>query len=325
MDYSNEVPLNDFVLDREKLGEADALKITTQLLDVVKYLNSQHICHRDLKPDNILINPETLEIKLLNFEFSTVYEDFVSMKTKLGNQFYMAPEVINREYTQKCDIWSIGCITYFLQTGFPPFLADSAKEIRDDVDNYNLNFLDEDWENKSPESLAFIRKALTIDPKHRLSIDSALDHPWINNDSEKIVSPNPQDLATLMDSDSFDMFLREILSMMIENFDIPTLQNMLETLQGDKNEVMRKIISSELLILIENNATYEPKIKELLRNGLKLLDTEVDLIEFMNSVIDEKNYIEHAQLDEHMIVEILEHTAVNFNVMNAPSEPPSIR
>lgn len=57
--------LLDYVRERFTLDEKECAIITQQLVKTVKYLNSLNICHRDLKPDNIMINPDTLQIKVV--------------------------------------------------------------------------------------------------------------------------------------------------------------------------------------------------------------------------------------------------------------------
>lgn len=57
--------LLDFIRDRYTVDEDTTVEVIKQLLKTIKYLNSLHICHRDLKPDNIMINPKTLQIKVV--------------------------------------------------------------------------------------------------------------------------------------------------------------------------------------------------------------------------------------------------------------------
>lgn len=101
MDCSGYMALSDFVLDREGIKETEAVDIIHQLLDVLEYLHSLNICHRDLRPESILINPDTLEIKLASFEFSKSFTEGVDLKTKLGSPHYMAPEILSRKYNKE--------------------------------------------------------------------------------------------------------------------------------------------------------------------------------------------------------------------------------
>jgi serine/threonine protein kinase len=79
------------------------------------------ISHRDLKPDNFVFeNGVSDVVKLIDFGLASpfipyydqttgkVRQDFLSMKTRVGTPYYMAPEVYKRGYTEKCDIWSAG-------------------------------------------------------------------------------------------------------------------------------------------------------------------------------------------------------------------------
>ena len=85
----------------------------------MEYLHNINICHRDLKLENILFIQATNTVKIIDFGLSKLQCDI--MDTKLGTPYYVAPEVIIGSYTMKCDIWSVGVITYMLLSGEPPF------------------------------------------------------------------------------------------------------------------------------------------------------------------------------------------------------------
>lgn len=54
--------------------------------------------HRDLKPDNIMVNPETLDIKIIDFGLSAFYNEMESLTTRVGTPYYVAPEVLDKNY-----------------------------------------------------------------------------------------------------------------------------------------------------------------------------------------------------------------------------------
>jgi len=85
------------------------------------------LCYRDLKPENILLeqNKEFDQIKIIDFGTSLVYDPNKKLDEKLGTPYYIAPEVLNKNYDSKCDIWSCGVITYILLSGMPPFNGQS--------------------------------------------------------------------------------------------------------------------------------------------------------------------------------------------------------
>ena len=78
---------------------------------------------RDLKPENILLeqNKDFDQIKIIDFGTSLMFDSAKSLDEKLGTPYYIAPEVLNKKYNEKCDIWSCGVIVYILLSGMPPF------------------------------------------------------------------------------------------------------------------------------------------------------------------------------------------------------------
>lgn len=76
-----------------------------------------------MKPENILLeqNKEFDQIKIIDFGTSLVHDPSKSLDEKLGTPYYIAPEVLNKNYGAKCDVWSAGVITYILLSGMPPF------------------------------------------------------------------------------------------------------------------------------------------------------------------------------------------------------------
>lgn len=105
-----------------KVSEDEIADIMVQLLRAVQYLHSRGIIHRDLKPENILYEKDTNNIKLIDFGIATRYKKGEQPQSaRVGTPFYMAPEVLCKCYTEKCDVWSIGIILYMMINFKPPF------------------------------------------------------------------------------------------------------------------------------------------------------------------------------------------------------------
>lgn len=96
------------------------------------------------------------------------------MQEVLGTPFYIAPEVLNASYTEKCDIWSIGVITFMLLSGKAPFFGKDDAAIFAMVRKGNFEFTSSNWKQVSNEAQSFIRSLLTMDPKKRPSAAEAL-------------------------------------------------------------------------------------------------------------------------------------------------------
>ena len=101
------------------------------------------------------------------------------MDEKLGTPYYIAPEVLNKNYNEKCDVWSCGVITYILLSGMPPFNGQSDQDIMKKVREGVFSFEDRIWATISENAKSFIKTLLIYDPKDRPSAEAALTHPWL--------------------------------------------------------------------------------------------------------------------------------------------------
>lgn len=173
--------LFDEVLQRGKFSERDAAVLLKQVLSCVNYCHKNNIVHRDLKPENILLelNKEFDQIKIIDFGTSLVYDPSKPLDEKLGTPYYIAPEVLNKSYSSKCDIWSVGVITYILLSGQPPFNGQTDQEIMKKVRTGKFDFADKCWNSISDNAKDFIRKLLTYEQDKRPTAEMALQHPWI--------------------------------------------------------------------------------------------------------------------------------------------------
>ncbi len=98
--------------------------------------------HRDIKPENILYDTKAIDspIKIIDFGTSRVFDPNSKMNQKYGTAYYIAPEVLKRKYDHKCDVWSIGAITYTMICGYPPFNGNDDFEIMAEVKKARLVF-----------------------------------------------------------------------------------------------------------------------------------------------------------------------------------------
>eukprot|EP01039_Chlorochromonas_danica_P002125 gene2125-2319_t len=103
-------------------------KFSVQLLRALELLNKVNIIHCDLKPENILLrHPRRSAIKLIDFGSSC----YLSKRsyTYIQSRFYRSPEVLlGLPYTQKIDMWSLGCVAYELHVGEPLFAGSNQVE-----------------------------------------------------------------------------------------------------------------------------------------------------------------------------------------------------
>mmetsp|Transcript_32057 Transcript_32057/g.39333 ORF Transcript_32057/g.39333 Transcript_32057/m.39333 type:complete len:576 (-) Transcript_32057:117-1844(-) len=191
-------------------SEKDAASLISCILDAIRYCHDEkHIVHRDLKPENFLFltKDEHSPVKIIDFGLSR-HDDEVAfgvMKTKVGTPYYVAPEVLNRQYTKMCDIWSIGVITYILLCGYPPFYGDSDTQIFCSVRAGRFDFPSPDWDTISKDAKNFICALLKMNPEDRLTASQALEHKWLQN--QGTASKNIRVLHDSARSDTFKAFV----------------------------------------------------------------------------------------------------------------------
>jgi serine/threonine protein kinase len=182
--------LFDRIVQQERYTEVNARRAMRRLLSAVHYLHETcHIVHRDLKPENILCTSPT-HVKLADFGLAKIVKGD-GLKTFCGTPQYFAPEVLQRRntvtgqgrYGKPADMWSLGVILYILLTGKPPFGMVDFMEVGEDDDPYaQLKFDNEELWNTMPKAKNLVQQLLRLDPKRRLSVRQACDHPWINTD-----------------------------------------------------------------------------------------------------------------------------------------------
>lgn len=88
-------------------------------------------------------------MKIVDFGTSSVFDTGQEMNQKLGTPYYIAPEVLDRKYDEKCDVWSCGVILYILLCGYPPFNGSNDSIILEKVKQAKVSFKGEEWDQVS--------------------------------------------------------------------------------------------------------------------------------------------------------------------------------
>ena len=175
----------------EKFGpfsESYTAYVMYQLFFAINYYNGMHLIHRDLKPENILISSKNKDnhfpnIKICDFGMSKIVEKQQIQNKVVGSLYYVAPEVLNKNYNEKCDLWSCGVIMYFLLTKKIPFYGTFNDEVTEKIrkGEYDTKPL----ENFSANSLDLLKKLLTLDVNKRITVQECLQHPWFKDNQSK--------------------------------------------------------------------------------------------------------------------------------------------
>ncbi|CAN1755505.1 Calcium-dependent protein kinase 8 [Linum perenne] len=124
--------LFDRIVARGHYTERAAAAVMRTIVEVVQMCHKHGVMHRDLKPENFLFanKKETSALKAIDFGLSVFFKPGIVLlpgerfNEIVGSPYYMAPEVLKRNYGPEVDVWSAGVILYILLCGVPPFWAD---------------------------------------------------------------------------------------------------------------------------------------------------------------------------------------------------------
>ena len=178
------------IIDNEQtIDESKIYIVIKQLLSAINYLHSHNICHRDIKPQNILLSKkgEINNIKLIDFGLSVNNFQNIGENKICGTWAYMSPEMLfNHKYYKPIDLWAVGIIMYqLLNKGEHPFykFGMTKKELLKNIKNKNISYIN----NISPLANNLLQQLLQKDLSLRITASLALKHPWITrNESDPI-------------------------------------------------------------------------------------------------------------------------------------------
>ena len=116
---------------------------------------------------------------MIDFGLSKDFTGQNQMTTMSGSPYYIAPEVIKKNYNEKCDLWSAGVILYILISGQPPFSGNTDEDTFEKILNSPLQFRDKVFNSTSSEVKELIKNLLDKNPKTRITITECLEDPWL--------------------------------------------------------------------------------------------------------------------------------------------------
>jgi serine/threonine protein kinase len=186
LEYAPNGDLFDYLVRHVRLQEDDAKRIFAQLIGAVGHCHERMIVHRDIKPDNILMDDD-FNIKIADFGLASQWAPGESLTESCGSPNYAAPELLSmgcKYEGPEIDVWSCGVVLYALLCGSLPFENDSMPTLFKKIKRGSYSLPG----HLSPEAKDLLIKMLTVDVSLRISLEEARDHIWLKDDATIIAS-----------------------------------------------------------------------------------------------------------------------------------------
>jgi len=300
--------LFDRIIENDHFSEKDTAKIMQQLLSAVSYCHNHNIVHRDLKPENLVYETKKKDSNLKVIDFGTA-KDFKpnqKMNETYGTAYYIAPEILNQNYTEKCDIWSCGVILYILLSGTPPFPGRDDKEILRKVKTGKYNFDDAVWLNVSDDAKKFIKRMMDMDQNKRINAQEALADPWFKKVMEKEDVDRPLAVQNLQNLKNFgfESKLQEATWVFLVSYFATKeeKEKLLETFKAidvdhDGQLTKEELKQGYIKIMGMTNEMAEEEADRIMRTIDCNHNGSIDYSEFVNATISKNNILKKERLE----------------------------
>lgn len=287
------------IMEEHHFSEKKAAEIFIQILTAVNYLHSNKIVHRDLKPENILFDGES--IKIIDFGTSRGFDSSKKMKGFHGTPYYVAPEVLDQNYDEKCDIWSCGVMLYVMFSGSPPFYGSTDEEILEAVERGTYTFDHKIFEPISDYGKNLIRKMLAFDPKNRISATEALNDPWFTFVLNNAEVPLNKEIISNLKSFRFKNKIQEtiyyfMINTMATKEERKELMDTFKMLDTNRDGVLNK---KELAAGLKkaNIIVSEAEMDDLMMRMDRNQDGIINYTEFVAAAIDKHKILSDERME----------------------------
>eukprot|EP01026_Neomeris_dumetosa_P059213 TRINITY_DN5527_c0_g2_i1.p1 TRINITY_DN5527_c0_g2~~TRINITY_DN5527_c0_g2_i1.p1 ORF type:complete len:509 (-),score=62.26 TRINITY_DN5527_c0_g2_i1:494-2020(-) len=287
--------LFDMIVQVGTFTEANALDVAGQLLDFAQYCHALGIVHRDLKPENILLKNkcENLEdvsysTKIIDFGTSDFCGNGQRLSMKFGTPYYVAPEVLKKDYDTSIDIWSIGVILYIMLCGYPPFGGKTDEQIISRVIKGQPCFSGPEWKLVSAQTIDLVQKFLQP-AEQRWDAAQLLNHPAFKNISSKKQSSLGQHMIQRLQSFEKMTRLKKIsLVLLVQSLTDKEVQTLRARFKESDRDNDGKVSAEELRECFQkvNSSVKEEEWQHIFDICDKNTEGLVDYHEFIAAMLD---------------------------------------
>ena len=297
-------------INKSTLNEQQLSILFYQVFSGLCYLHENNILHRDLKPENILISKKELDlstneeyfwIQIIDFGTAKIFEENKKEKAIVGSAYYIAPEVLKKDYNEKCDTWSVGVILYMFLSGRAPFDGANNEEIMNSIKTKTLDLDNEKIIQHSPEVRDLLKCLLKKDTNERLSAKEALNHVWFKKfDGRKLFGNFLEEDILPYINNLFNYIFHSKIQQLVIAFlvhNLPTTDSSRNVLKIYRYFNISGDCKLTKLELINGLSKYRKKeeVEKKVDNLFLLLDSDnngfIEYEEFLRACIDKKDIL----------------------------------
>jgi calcium-dependent protein kinase len=303
MEFCSGGELFDKIKATNGFSENVAAKYMFDIVGAVKYCHEANIVHRDLKPENILFESEKpdAQLKIIDFGTSQHFRPREKMRKFIGTSFYIAPEVIDKNYDEKCDVWSLGVILYIMLCGLPPFFSRNDAEIFEKIKKMPVSFKGEVWTTVSDDAKKLIQKMLRKDPADRFSIQQVYNDPWLQSRAKNAVPDKPIAKLALTNLNGFSsknalqqITLSYIVSQLVTRDEINEIRKMFQAIDKNGDGKLSKNELQDAYDNFPNNFDFD--LEEIMERCDADGSGFIDYTEFLTAAVDWQRALSNERL-----------------------------
>ena len=294
-------------INKSTLNEQQLSIIFYQVFSGLCYLHENNILHRDIKPENILIskkekdlntNEEYFWIKIIDFGTAKIFEKGEKEKKIVGSAYYIAPEVLDQNYNEKCDTWSVGVILYMFLVGRAPFDGYNNEEIINSIRTKNYDENNPKLLEHSAEVRDLINNLLNKNTEKRFSAKEALNHGWFKkfNGRKLFANFSKNDIEpfinNLFNYTLLSKIQQLVIAFLVHNMPTTDIFGNILKIYRHFNELGDCKLTKEELIKGLSNYRDEKEVKQKVDTLFISLDGDnngyIEYEEFLRACVDKK-------------------------------------
>ncbi|XP_067164950.1 serine/threonine kinase-like domain-containing protein STKLD1 isoform X3 [Apteryx mantelli] len=313
MQHSGQGDLSSLIKEKrqksEKITDKVILKFLGQMVDALFYIHKQNIIHRNLKPSNILVTDEA-SFMLCDFSTEALMTDEMKWKIRVeeNSKSWMAPETLSFSFTEKSDIWSLGCILLDMMTCFvlnTQEITSLLQDLRQDTSHLEgVLTLMQNGYNSSLPLFTILFMMLHIQPSMRPTAKALTDLPFIREcltvAGSSLIKPKKSSLPL------------DVIDMLLEG----GISSVLEFMQAywDREEAQVKAVEHLASFLGDKNAlpcllTFTELITSAMKTHIDSLKLQIGgcrlLLEILSQALEQDLDVE-TSLGDNVINSLLE-------------------